>query len=78
MKIAEVLASSGSQPPKVRCLFSYMDIQKYKDNQKTAFLSNELERLLAEEKEIQERASGELGELAADDLKRVAQQRKTS
>jgi len=52
-----------------------MDISKYKDNQKTAYLSTELERLLAEEKEIQELASGELGELAADDLKRVAEQK---
>jgi peptide chain release factor 1 len=53
-----------------------MDIQKYKDNQKTAYLVTELERLLAEEKEIQELADGELGELAADDLARVAEQKR--
>lgn len=52
-----------------------MDISKYKENQKTAFLAQELERLLAEEKEIEELAKGELGELAQDDLKRVAEQK---
>jgi peptide chain release factor 1 len=52
-----------------------MDISKYKDNQKTAFLATELERLLHEEKEIEELSRGELGELAADDLKRVAEQK---
>jgi peptide chain release factor 1 len=52
-----------------------MDIQKYKDNQKTAFLAQELERLLAEEKEIQEMAQGEMAELAKEDLARVAEQK---
>lgn len=53
-----------------------MDIQKYKENQKTAFLAQELERLLSEEKEIAELAEGELGDLAKDDLERVAEQKK--
>jgi peptide chain release factor 1 len=52
-----------------------MDISKYKENQKTSYLAQELERILAEEKEIQELASGELGELAKDDLVRVAEQK---
>jgi len=54
-----------------------MDIQKYKDNQKTAYLSTELERLLAEEKEIQEMAKGEMAELAQEDLARIQEQKDT-
>ncbi len=53
-----------------------MDLTKYKDNQKTAYLAAEFERLDAEEKEIEALASGELGELAQDDLKRVAEQKR--
>jgi peptide chain release factor 1 len=52
-----------------------MDLSKYKENQKTSYLVLELERILAEEKEIQELAHGELGELAQDDLTRVAEQK---
>ncbi|MEI7720302.1 MAG: PCRF domain-containing protein [bacterium] len=52
------------------------DIRRYKENPKTAFFAVELERLLAEEQEIQELASGELGELAASDLARVAEQKR--
>lgn len=52
-----------------------MDIQKYKDSQKTAFLAQELERLLDEEKEIQEMAQGDMAELAKEDLARVAEQK---
>jgi peptide chain release factor 1 len=53
-----------------------MDISKYKENQKTSYLAQELERLLGEEKEIQELAHGELGDLAKDDLARVEEQKK--
>lgn len=52
-----------------------MDISKYKDNQKTSYLAQELERILAEEKEIEAMAEGELGELAQEDLLRVREQR---
>ncbi len=53
-----------------------MDISKYKENQKTSYLAQELERLLNEEKEIQEMMQGELGDLAKDDLARVEEQKK--
>lgn len=53
-----------------------MDLSKYKDNQKTAYLAAEYERLLAEQKEIEELAQGELKLLAKDDLDRVAEQLK--
>ncbi len=52
-----------------------MDLTKYKENQKTSYLALELERILEEEKEIEELAKGELGELAQDDLARVAEQK---
>ena len=52
------------------------DIRRYKDNPKTAFFAVELERLLAEEAEIKELAEGELGDLASDDLVRIAEQKK--
>ncbi len=52
-----------------------MDIKKYKENQKTAFLAVEYERLLSEEGEIRA-LEGELGELAKDDLVRVEEQKK--
>jgi len=51
-----------------------MDLAKYKDNQKTAFLAVELERLLAEEVELNA-MGGDLAALAEDDLKRVAAQK---
>jgi len=52
-----------------------MDIQTYKDNPKTAYFAAELERLLVEEKEVQEMAAGELGDLAKDDLARIEDQK---
>ncbi len=52
-----------------------MDIQTYKDNPKTAYFAQELERLLVEEKEVQEMAAGDLGELAKDDLARIKDQK---
>lgn len=52
-----------------------MDISRYKDNQKTAFMAAELERLLAEEKEVTELAEGELKDVAAGDLRRIAEQK---
>ncbi len=53
-----------------------MDLTKYKENQKTAYLAAEFERIEGEEKEVKELASGDLGELAADDLARLAEQKK--
>ncbi len=52
-----------------------MDLTKYKENPKTAFMATELERLLAEEKEVKELAEGDLGDLAASDLKRIDEQK---
>lgn len=52
-----------------------MDLTKYKENPKTAFMATELERLIAEEQEVQELAQGDLGDLAASDLKRIAEQK---
>jgi peptide chain release factor 1 len=52
-----------------------MDLSKYKENPKTAYLVVELERLLSEEKDIQA-LQGELGDLAKDDLARVEEQKK--
>lgn len=52
-----------------------MDLTKYKENPKTAFLAAEYERLLAEEAEVAALAHGEMGELATDDLKRLAEQK---
>ncbi len=54
-----------------------MDLKKYKDNQKTAFLAVEYERLLSEEADIRALEGGELGELAKDDLARLEEQKKT-
>lgn len=51
-----------------------MDLGRYKDNQKTAFLAVEFERLLVEEKELQE-LTGELADLAKEDLVRVGEQK---
>jgi len=52
-----------------------MELTKYKDNPKTVYLAVELERLLAEEAEVQSLASGDLGALAADDLARIGEQK---
>lgn len=52
-----------------------MDISRYKDNPKTAFMATELGRLLAEEKEVKELAEGELKDVAAGDLKRIEEQK---
>jgi len=52
-----------------------MDLAKYKENPKTAYLAVEMERLLAEEAEVQSLASGDLGALAQDDLARIAEQK---
>ena len=51
------------------------DLARYKENPKTAYFAAELERLLAEEAEVQELAQGDLGDLAADDLARIASQK---
>ncbi len=51
-----------------------MDLQPYKDNPKTAYLAQEYERLLKEEQEVIA-LQGDLGELADDDLKRIAEQK---
>ncbi len=52
------------------------DLSRYKENPKTAYFAAELERLLAEEREVEELAAGELGDLAGDDLARIAEQKK--
>src|ERR1700683_2721351 len=51
------------------------DLSRYKENQKTAYFAVELERLLEEEKELQELSEGELGSLAVEDLKRIVEQK---
>ncbi|HWB33905.1 MAG TPA: PCRF domain-containing protein, partial [Candidatus Paceibacterota bacterium] len=53
-----------------------IDLAKYKENPKTAFLAQEYERLLAEEMEIRAIDDAELGELAKDDIARVEEQKK--
>jgi peptide chain release factor 1 len=52
-----------------------MDLTKFKENPKTAYLALELERLLAEEAEVKSLSEGDLGALAADDLKRIDEQK---
>ncbi len=52
-----------------------MDIQKYKENPKTAYLYAEFVRIQNEQEEVEALAQGELGELAADDLARLAKQK---
>ncbi len=52
-----------------------IDLTKYKENQKTAYLVLEFERLDAEEAEVKELAKGDLGALAVDDLKRLEEQK---
>lgn len=54
-----------------------MDVKKYKDNPKTAFLAAELERLAGEEAEVRTLAEGELGDLAKDDLARLEEQKRS-
>ncbi|HVV39033.1 MAG TPA: PCRF domain-containing protein [Candidatus Paceibacterota bacterium] len=51
-----------------------MDLGRYKENTKTAFLATEYERLLAEEAEINAIDDAELGELAKDDIARIHEQ----
>lgn len=50
------------------------DLARYKENPKTAYLAAEWERLAHEEKEVKELAAGGLGDLAAEDLKRISEQ----
>ena len=51
-----------------------MDLSKYKENHKTAYLAAEYERLVAEDAEVASLATGDLGALAEDDLKRIKEQ----
>ncbi|MCX6819733.1 MAG: PCRF domain-containing protein [Candidatus Adlerbacteria bacterium] len=51
------------------------DLLLYKENPKTAYFAAELERLAVEEKELKEMATGDLGELAKDDLARIEEQK---
>ena len=53
-----------------------MDIQEFKDNQKTTFLATEYERLSAELKETQDLAQSDpdMAELAVDDIKSLEEQ----
>ncbi len=50
------------------------DLSRYKDNPKTAYLYAEYERLSAEEREVKD-LQGELGELAKEDMTRIAEQK---
>jgi peptide chain release factor 1 len=50
------------------------DLSRFKDNPKTAYFYAEFQRLLEEESEVKE-LSGELGDLAKDDLQRIAEQK---
>jgi peptide chain release factor 1 len=52
------------------------DYAKYKDNPKTAYMFAEFQRIEKEEAEVEELAKGDMAELAADDLKRLAEQKK--
>lgn len=51
------------------------DLSRYKENPKTAYFAVELERLLAEEREVEELAAGDLGDLAKEDLTRIREQK---
>lgn len=51
------------------------DLSRYKENPKTAYFAVELERLLAEETEVEELAAGDLGDLAKEDLTRIREQK---
>ncbi|HEY5383115.1 MAG TPA: PCRF domain-containing protein [Candidatus Paceibacterota bacterium] len=50
------------------------DLSRFKDNPKTAYFYAQLRRLLEEEAEVKE-LGGELGDLAKDDLARIAEQK---
>ncbi len=50
------------------------DLNRYKENPKTAYLVQEWERVHAEEAEVTALADGELGALAAEDLSRLREQ----
>ena len=52
-----------------------MNLSKYKENQKTAYLAAEYERLSKEEAEVRALGAGDLGDLAEDDLKRIDEQK---
>jgi peptide chain release factor 1 len=52
-----------------------MDLSKFKENPKTAYLAAEFERLTTEENEVKELAAGDLGALADEDLERIATQK---
>lgn len=51
------------------------DLNRFKENPKTAYLYAEFLRIQNEEEEVQALAKGELGEIAADDLARLAKQK---
>jgi len=54
-----------------------MDLEKYKNNNKTSFLAESYERLEREEEELKREIGEDLGlkELAEEDLKRIAEQK---
>ena len=56
----------------------YQNLEKYKKNHKTAYLAYEVERLLGEEKKLQEMIAldPKLEELCLEELKSVAAQKK--
>lgn len=51
------------------------DFARYKDNPKTAYLADSLARLLTEEAEVKAMAEGEMGALAAEELKRISEEK---
>lgn len=51
------------------------DFARYKDNPKTAYLADSLARLLSEEAEVKAMAEGDLGELAAQEIKRISEEK---
>lgn len=53
-----------------------MDLSKYKNNPKTAYLSTELERLIKEEEELQKIEDPELRDLALSDIENIKTQKK--
>ncbi len=63
----------------IRGALSYMPeneaLSRYKDNQKTAYLAAELERLMREEHDLRELAKGDLGALADEELASIAGQK---
>ena len=52
-----------------------MDLTKYKENPKTAYLAVEMERLVAEEAELLELSKGELAAVAREDLAKLDEQK---